>query len=363
MFRFWPIFGFFALGLALPAISHAQAETQTEPFLVGGDLSFLKRIEDLGGVYRDAGKPKDALEILREKGANVVRLRLWVAPDGQNMNVSDLPYTLALAKRVKAQGFQFLLDLHFSDVWADPGQQTKPQAWKELNFAELTQKVEDYSRETVAEFAKNGALPDMVQIGNETPNGMLWPDGKTLELGGWARFATLFKAGARGVKISAPNAQIMIHINNADDAGLWNWFFDELKQKGGEVPFDVIGLSYYPGPQSRLATLKNSLADLAKKLGKPIMVVETGYPFAENDAQKAAQWEFGATPHGQKIFLQKLIQIVREVPNNLGRGVVWWEPAWVPIHGLGHYSGPKMLWDEKFEALPALNALTAQIKP
>ena len=126
----------------------AKPVTALQPpvFLAGGDLSVLAREEQLGAVYKDNGKPREALQIFKSHGWNIVRLRLWVHPTGQGDHINDLPYTVALAKRIKRAGFQFLLDLHYSDYWADPGQQTKPAAWKDLTFDQLTQQVRTYSR-------------------------------------------------------------------------------------------------------------------------------------------------------------------------------------------------------------------------
>lgn len=345
--------------LSLPLVAHAAPDE----FVVGGDVSFLARIEQLCGVYKDKGRARDALEIFKSRGANLMRLRLWVNPDGKNMNVSDLPYTLALAKRIKQDGFKLLLDIHYSDEWADPGKQTKPAAWKDLDFAQLTKQVEDYSREVITKFRENDAMPDMVQIGNETPNGMLWPDGKVKEPHGWVKYGTLVKAGIKGVKEGAaplPAPQTMLHINNGAEVGLATWFFDNLKFQQQGIDFDVIGLSFYPGPKARLAMLRQSLATIAEKYHKPIIIAEVGYPAGWVEDKEKGDWEFPTTPEGQKAFLQALIQTVREVPHGLGRGVVWWEPEWVGINGLGQYYGSKMLFDTNFNALLAMDALTAR---
>ncbi|MDQ2731823.1 MAG: arabinogalactan endo-1,4-beta-galactosidase [Armatimonadota bacterium] len=351
------------IGFTLPRTVVAAPTMDTNDFWVGGDISFLSKIEQLGGVYKDHGLPGDALQIFKRRGANTMRLRLWVHPDGQGMNISDLPYTLALAQRVKKAGFKLLLDIHYSDTWADPGHQSKPAAWKDLSFYQLTEQVETYSRETIAAFRKGGAMPDMVQIGNETPNGMLWPEGKVEETGGWKRYGTLLKAAISGVKAGSlpmKSPLIMIHINNAAQSGLATWFFDNLKAEEQGIQFDVIGLSYYPEPSMRLEELKKSLAIIANKYHKPIVIAETGYPSGGIPVEEQAKWDFPPTPDGQRAFLHALITTVRDTPLGLGRGVIWWEPEWVPINGLGHYYGDKMLFDRDFNALPALDALTAK---
>lgn len=353
--------GILFLSLTITALAAAPPMHKND-FWVGGDVSFLSRIEQLGGVYKDHGHPQDALQIFKAHGANTMRLRLWVHPDEQGMNINDLPYTLALARRIKKAGFKLLLDIHYSDIWADPGHQSKPAAWKDLPFDQLVQQVETYSREVIITFRAGNAMPDMVQIGNETPNGMLWPDGKVQEPGGWKRYGTLITAGIRGVKGgSAPlhPPLIMIHINNAAQSGLATWFFDNLKPQEQGIEFDVIGLSYYPEAGMRLDDLKKSLAIVANKYHKPIIIAETGYPFGGIPKAEQGKWEFPPTPNGQRDYLQSLIATIRQTPLGLGRGVIWWEPEWVPVNGLGHYYGDKMLFDRDFNALPALDALTA----
>lgn len=358
----WGPGGFFLLLAALWLAAPASAKPSPPPsFLAGGDLSFLAREEQLGAVYKDGGGMQDALQIFKAHGWNVVRLRLWVRPTGQREYVNDLPYTVALAKRVKKAGLMFLLDFHYSDIWADPAHQAKPAAWKDLPFDALARQVETYSRDVVTTLRENGAMPDIVQIGNETINGMLWPEGKVEEPDGWARYGTLLKAGIAGVREGAkplPSPQIMVHINNGADTGLTQWFFDHLNPQKQGIQFDLIGLSYYPDGRNTLAGLKDALAADARKYHKPLVIAETAFP--QNGTAGPDQTvyaEYGRTPEGQRRFLGDLAATVRETPGGLGRGVLYWQPEWVPIDGLPNYNGGNSLFDDQFNALPGLGAL------
>jgi len=354
-----------ALVLALLAASlPAPAAPKPPPFLAGGDLSFLAREEQLGAVYRDGGRPRDALQIFKAHGWNVVRLRLWVRPTGRGEYVNDLPYTLALARRVKKAGLRFLLDLHYSDTWADPAHQSEPAAWASLPFDTLTQQVETYSRDTVGAFRAEGAMPDIVAVGNETTNGMLWPDGKVEEPGGWDRYGALLKAGIAGVRAGAaplPAPLIMVHINNGTDAGLTRWFFDTLGAQKRGIDFDLIGLSYYPDGKNTLAELKDALAADAERYHKPLVIAETAFPRNGTAAPGQTVYaEYGRTPEGQRRFLADLAKTVRQTPNGLGRGVLYWQPEWVPIRGLPNDNHGNALFDDHFNALPGIGALATK---
>lgn len=361
--QFWlPVIGAGGLLLLLLApVSAKPAAPTPPPFLAGGDLSFLAAEEKGGAVYKDNGKAEDALKIVKAHGWNIVRLRVWVNPDGQGMNVNNLPYTVALAKRVKAAGLRLLLDLHYSDTWADPGHQTKPAAWKDLSFDALTAQVRDYSRDTIAAFRKAGAMPDIVQVGNETTNGMLWPDGKVEEPDGWAKFGTLFKAGAEGVREGAKPDRapsIMLHIANGGQPGLAAWFFENLNAKKQKIDFDVIGLSYYPDGKDTLEDLQKSLASLADTYKKPLVIVETGFPRSGMaGVNQPVLQKYGRTPDGQKRYLTDLLAVVKATPSGLGHGVVYWEPEWVGVPGLPHYGDENALFDDHFNALPGLGAI------
>src|SRR3954462_2862011 len=166
--------------LCLLVTSRAMAEE----YAVGADVSFLGDAEQKGVVFKDGGEAKPGLKILKDHGYNWVRLRLVHSPDQLPNN---LEYTIAQARAAKKLGLKFLLDIHYSDTWADPQKQFIPRAWEGLGHAELVEAVRSYTRDVVSSLNDAGAAPDIVQVGNEVIAGMLWPDGKLPK--NWASFA------------------------------------------------------------------------------------------------------------------------------------------------------------------------------
>jgi arabinogalactan endo-1,4-beta-galactosidase len=293
-------------------------------YAVGADLSFLKQAEGQGVVFKDHGQPRPGLQILKDHGYNWVRLRLFHTP---TTLPNDLDYTLALARDAKALGFHLLLDLHYSDTWADPAHQSTPKAWLAKSHAEMVEAVFAWTRDSIAAFGAAGVLPDMVQIGNEVTAGMLWPDGRLPDH--WPQFADLLKAGIDGVhagsaSASGPTPRIMIHIDRGGDVNGTRYFFDRLKTY--KVPFDVIGQSYYPWWHGGLDDLRSNLAFMANRYQKDIIVVEAAWNWKPAEYQgKTAPWP--ETPEGQRCFLEAVNQAVLATPGNRGMGVFWWEPA------------------------------------
>jgi len=323
---------------------------KAQSFANGADVSFLAKREQDGVVFKENGQPVDVLVLLRAHHYNWVRLRIFHDPAAAPDKLpNDLPYTLALARRAKALGFHILLDLHYSDSWADPAKQPTPAAWSKLKHKQLVQQVFAYTRDTIAAFAAQGLMPDMVQVGNEVTDGMLWPDGKLPD--NWDNFADLLKAGIAGVDAgrgAAPKPRIMIHIERSGDYDAAVWFFDNLIAH--HVPFDVIGLSYYPFWHGNLANLRGNLHDLALRYRLPIIVVETAYNWTPG-AMTQKKADFPETPEGQLEFLRALNAAVRGVPNGLGQGVFWWEPAaGGPLRG-------RSFFDHDGNALPVITAL------
>lgn len=368
--------------LILAAMIQAQAPKQS--LLLGGDISMLGRLDEQGVTFQKDGKPTDLIALMQDYGCNCFRVRLFVEPNGRGGVIQDVPYVIALGKRIKEAGDVFLLDLHYSDTWADPGKQFKPKAWENLIFDELTQKVQSYTADVIKQFTDAGAKPDMVQVGNEITPGFLWPDGK---LEGkdpdaeWQRFTTLLKAGIAGVKqadiINSPPAKgqsggagrgyparqmtnaikIVIHIDQGGDVKKTDWFFSNLEKHG--VQYDIIGLSFYPWWHGTLDDLKDNLAKTSKQFKKPIFVVETAYfykPFDLREGRYKDKLAWDKSPEGQKQFLCDLVQAVRQTPNGLGMGVLWWYPESIPAAGRGGWNGgATALFDPNAAPLPALN--------
>jgi arabinogalactan endo-1,4-beta-galactosidase len=400
--------GLLLLGLLAAAPPDPLAPPAARRFLHGADVSFLPQVEAGGGVFRAGNKPADLLGILRARGIDTVRLRLWHAPAGGGgaagraasrdsipaaASPSTLAPALALAARARAAGCDVLLDLHFSDTWADPGRQAKPAAWAALAFAALADSVRAHVRDALMTFAAHGAPPAIVQLGNEITAGLLWDDGR---VGGafdtpaqWDNLAALLKAAVAGARDAAgpagasgapgaPGAEttagdgpdpgarrpeIMLHLDRGgDNAGARRWL-DNLIARG--VEFDLIGLSYYPWWHGTLADLEANLADLALRYGKDLVVVETAYPWTlawfdgtHNQVGLPSQLLPGypATPEGQRAFLADLMAIVRSAPRGRGRGLFWWAPEWIATPRFGSAWENTALFDEGGGALPALGA-------
>ena len=322
------------LGLILPVCGAAAGD-----FVAGGDFSHLGFFESRGVVYRDAGQPQDGLAILKRQGLTCVRLRLFTSSAAQAQAdpynyTNNLDYTLPLALRVKNAGLQFMLDFHYSDSWADPGQQTKPAAWTNLTFTQLAAQMRQYSSNCIAAFKAAGATPDYVQVGNEIIGGLLWPDGR---VGGafdtpaqWSKLGQLLTNAITGIREAAgPKApKIVIHIDRGGDWGGTEWFFDHLLQQ--QIPFDIIGESYYPFWHGSLDNLRTCLTNAAARYGKPLMVTETAFPYAYS----TNIYGIPATTNGQVQYVVALAQALMCVPGGRVIGAFWWGAEYQPLPGV-----------------------------
>ncbi|MGD0141163.1 MAG: glycosyl hydrolase 53 family protein [Tepidisphaeraceae bacterium] len=378
-----PLFVLMGFLLMVPKSSPA-ASTQpgpAPPFLLGADISALAQVEQRGGVFSDHSKPDDAIAIFRQHGWNCFRLRLFVNPNGRGGTVNTLDYTRALAKRITASGAVFILDIHYSDTWADPQHQIKPAAWKNLDFDGMENAVAKYTADVLADLKKNGCSPQIVQIGNEITGGTLWPDAQVAvplstvkvydstvkpikppqpydDVKQWDRFCRILSAGARGVRQAttpSDHVRIMIHIDCGGDWPVTRWFFDHLTEH--KIDYDIIGQSYYPYWHGTLQNVQDNLRETANRFHKDIVIVETAYPWkdaARWSARKNMAWPI--SPDGQRKFLADLISAVRQTPDAHGLGVIYWHPESVPVRSPApNWNGGDMaLFNSDGNALPAI---------
>lgn len=320
----------------------------TDDFIRGVDVSTLDMLEDLGAHYYQNNTQSDALTILKNNGSNYVRLKLWVNPYDEDGNSygggnNDYATTLSLAKRAQNLGMKILIDFHLSDFWADPANQIKPKAWKDLSYSELKTTLYNYMKTTLNNFAADGVVPDMVQVGNEISTGILHDDGKIGTDEDFSNLADLLETAIAGVRASsASSTKIILHLDQGGKNELYTWFFGGLLGESPNLDFDVFGLSYYPMWHGTMEGLQYNLNYLATTYNKEVCVVETAYAWTTEDGDGVGNvfisgdeetGGYPATTAGQFQFMNDLESVLLNVPNDKGIGYFYWEPEWVPVTG------------------------------
>ena len=287
-------------------VKPAAADT---PIVKGADVSWLTQMESSGyKFYNSAGTAMDCMQLVQSLGINAIRLRVWVNPaDGWN-NTADV---VAKAVRAKKLGLRIMIDFHYSDTWADPGHQTKPAAWAAYDLATLTNTVYTYTQSVLDTLQVHGVVPSWVQVGNETSDGMLWPDGRASV--SMANFAALVNAGYSAVNSVQDSIKVIVHIANGYDNNLFRWIFDGLKANNAQ--WDIIGMSLYPSVSNWSSyndSCLSNMNDMVSRYHKPVMICEVGMPVDQ--------------PAVCQAFLTDLIHKVKKVTGGPGLGVFYWEP-------------------------------------
>lgn len=320
-------------------------------FSKGADVSWLPQMEASGYKFYDSdGSQKDCLQLLKERGMNTIRLRVFVNPSNDKRSGHCSPEeTIAMAVRVQKMGMRIMIDFHYSDTWADPGHQTKPAAWANLSFEDLKKEVYKHTFEVLSDLKKKGVTPEWVQIGNEIPSGMLYPEGKIVNNQNWNQLSDLLNKGYEATKDVNPNIKVIVHVDQGNNSGRFRWFFDNLTKQN--TKYDVIGMSYYPywlgyekGKEElkdynkTIMDLENNMKDMVTRYNKEVMIVEVGGDYTlEQDT---------------KNMLTAVINAVKSVPNNKGLGVLYWEPQ-----GAKPWSGYQLnAWQPSGKPSPALDA-------
>lgn len=251
--------------------------------IIGADISFLPQLEAEGIKFSVNGVQEDAIKILKDYNFNYIRLRIFNNPAADSgyskQGYCGLQQTLQIAKRIKTANLKFLLDFHYSDNWADPGKQYKPEAWKNLSFPQLVIALHNYTKDVLLQLKAQETLPDMVQIGNEINHGILWDNGNFSHPDS---LAALLKAGVQATREVSPSIKIMLHIALGGQNEESKYFLDNMINRG--VSFDIIGQSYYPQWHGTLEDLKNNLTNLSSRYTQPVIVAEyTQYKIEVNN--------------------------------------------------------------------------------
>ncbi len=337
--------------LSCRSTSGEAKEENKQPLTIkAADFSFLPEVRASGiSYYNSFGKAEDMLVTFKNAGGNTVRLRLWVDPTSPT---SGLQQVKNLAQEIKAKGMKVWLSLHYSDTWADPSQQTKPNVWKQQSYSELKKTVYDYTKLVMQEISA-----DFIQIGNEVNNGFLWQDGYITNL---YQFKELLKTGIEAVRANNTSTKIMIHFAGYQDASAFY-------QKISDLDYDYIALSYYPIWHGKnFEDLNTHLQYLNDTFNKPILIAETSYPFTLGwndhtnnvvglDSQLISAYP--ATPEGQKNFMLKLKSTLENLPN--AKGFCYWGGEWTSYKGASSTDGStwenQAFWDFNNKQLPVLD--------
>lgn len=354
-------------------------------FIMGVDLSYVNQVENHGGVYKENNVPVDVFKLFNEKGANMVRLRIWNNPDwiykvydGDTPLYSGFEDVKKSIIRAKDNGLAVNLDFHYSDIWADPQHQKVPKSWSNITSLDvLCDSVYTYTYQVLNALSKDGLMPVMVQIGNETNSGMMLDEGNedfpdlSFSEGHWTNFGKVLNAGIKAVRaIDQQNGtSTLVALHVADPKNL-KWFFHGVMEKGQVHDFDIAGFSYYPHWHTEVPfdSLPNLVAQLKQEINKDVAILETAYPYTleEKDAYGNI---FGAESgiegypisiEGQHAFLNDLIKNMKKAG---AKGVMYWEPAWIPsdmkdLWGKGSAWDNATLFDMHGNAIESINYLS-----
>jgi arabinogalactan endo-1,4-beta-galactosidase len=357
---------FIVAGMVAGLIGLDGARAADPPIYLGVDISYANEMDDCGAVYKAGGKTVDPYQFFKSAGANTARIRIWNDPDWTNYsNLADVKRSL---RRAKAAGLQVLLDFHYSDDWADGDKQIAPKAWAKLSTPDQAKALYAFTHDTLIELNREGLMPDLVQVGNETNGEIVSSLAKAKEPIHWDRNALLFNAGIKAVRDAGRETgtrpRIMLHIAQPENAEPWF----EAATKAGVADYDIIGLSYYSKWSKRsMAQLGQTINRLRHTYAADVLVVETAYPFITENADSSPNLlgedsliaGYPATPDGQKRYLVDLTQLVL---SSGGTGVFYWEPAWVSTRTCGTRWGKGSNWenaavfDYKGEALDSAEA-------
>lgn len=335
-----------------------------ENFITGADLSSYVSLKESGTIFKDekGNALSDAgfFKLLRDGGTNWVRIRIWNDPYDGNGNGygggnNDLQKAIVIGKLATDAGMRVLIDFHYSDFWADPSKQDAPKAWEKMSLEDKEKAVESYTLDSLNALKAAGVDVGMVQVGNETNNGICGEKG-------WTNMSKIFNAGAKAVRAFDPNCLVALHFADPS-SGLFDGYASNLQKN--EVDYDVFAASYYPFWHGGTDNLTTVLTGIANTYGKKVMVAETSWVTTwedgdghENTAPRKTQTlNYPVSVQGQADEMRDVINAVNlvnhDVAGNPAIGVFYWEPAWVSPNYVYNgstinqslYNKNKQLWE------------------
>lgn len=321
-----------------------------DDFIKGVDVSSYLSEIDSGVQYKDfEGNILDKagfFQLLKESGVNYVRVRVWNNPyqtiDGSQYGYgggnNDVAKAAEIGKLAADAGLKTLVDFHYSDFWADPAKQKAPKAWNSYTLEEKKQAVEEFTTASLNTIIDAGADVGMVQVGNETNNGIA---GET----SWANMCEIYNAGSKAVREvsnirygSNESIKVALHFTDIQKAGNYANIAKTLNDNG--VDYDVFASSYYPFWHGTTSNLTSVLSEIASTYDKEVMVAETsyGYTYEDGDGHGNTLEEgkdslaitYPISVQGQATEVRDVIQAVADI-GAAGIGVFYWEPAWIPV--------------------------------
>lgn len=315
----------------------------SEDFIKGVDVSSYVSIRDSGVTFKDWNgdviTDQQFFDQLKEAGVNYVRIRVWNDPYDANGNGygggnNDLDKAVKIGQWATNAGMKVLIDFHYSDFWADPDKQQAPKEWAEYSIDQKVDAVKKYTNDSLTTLIENGVDVGMVQVGNETNNGVCGENN-------WENMCKIFSAGAEAVRTVATDKgkdiMVAVHFANPEKSGTYANYASQLDTYG--VDYDVFASSYYPYWHGTLTNLTNVLTEIATTYNKQVMVAETSWVSTLEDGDghgntvrvgnNDSDLGYSVSVQGQADEIRSVIQAVADT--GAGIGVFYWEPAWIPV--------------------------------
>ena len=300
------------------AITVKKVQNLSSDFIKGIDISTYL-VETASGVkYKDqSGQEVEGKEFIRmfaQNGVNYIRLRVWNQPYDTDSSGNKLYYgggnndiemAVEICKLIKEYNTAYantygevkvLIDLHYSDFWADPDKQTAPKAWKDMSIDDKTKAVAKFTKDCLAKVEATGVTVGMLQIGNETNNGICG------ESYGTDHYLAIFKAGCDAVKEYNESKEYttengkwikrVVHFTDPQSVGTSKALYlktgdlsakDAANPTSKGVEYDVYATSYYPFWHGTTENLNKMLGNIASTCGCEVMVAEKQYVYTNVD--------------------------------------------------------------------------------